>query len=117
METESPGASLEQGCRPESGAVGPFICPNCSYVVEGVISFPTLAQISRQIMLGVQFGDFGTFEPDPDEPGERCYVMTGEQSENFQRACDDAARRVMELLIKATAPPKVGTPSSETLSR
>ncbi len=92
METESPGASLEQGCRPESGAG------------------------ERMVYAGYRNGSVVAWVLDDpkfrDDTAERVsdFIQRGLRVERMSWS---AAFRAMDATLKT----QVGTPSSETLSR
>lgn len=57
-------------------------------------------QIERQVAIAMQLQSFGHEEElEFDGKTEVVFTVTAEQQQAFDRACDNAAERVIELLI------------------
>lgn len=127
METESPGASLEQGCRPELPGVdldeikkrhkrddaneftrrffGPFHTDRGALLAY-VAALEEANSILREALEDIEASHL------PDQPAESHYDERG-----WAMMWIGRLRGVAKVALESTPAMKVGTPSPETLSR
>ena len=60
-----------------------------------------LRAAKRAVTLKIQFGDFGHYEDDPHQPGEKQFVSNAAQIEDLDAKCEEAAQAAIEAFIAA----------------